>query len=211
MRLIIFLAAIAVLFSLSDGALAQSAFAASVSAAPMSDQAGPSAQAAGLRMLSWPGKTVQATRPRPAAPAAPAASVAAPSQRIWNPEPVAQPALAPMRAAPQAAAVQRTAALPSSIYAPAPPPPPVMQQARAAARPMTQANSPSDGDYQPPHFYSLYREYGQSPDPIPLNPQFFAASTPDLAQPPPPVPHTVTTASGRVVQAVPPSPDDAPG
>ena len=223
MRLIIFLAAIAVLFSLSDGALAQSAFAASVAAAPMSDQAGPSAQAAGLRMLSWPGKTVQAPRPRLAAPAAP---VAAPSHRIWNPEAVAQPALAPMRAAPPAAAVQRTAALPSSIYAPAPPsppapaaapqppaptPPPVMQQARAAARPMTQANSPSDGDYQPPHFYSLYREYGQSPDPIPLNPQFFAASTPDLAQPPPPVPHTVTTASGRVVQAVPPSPDDAPG
>ena len=211
MRLIIFLAAIAVLFSLSETASAQSAFAATVAAAPMSDQAAPSAQAAGLRMLSWPGKTLQAPRPKPAA------LTAAPSRRMWNPEPVAQSAAAPMRAPPPPSrAVQQTAALPSNIYAPAPaaapqPPAPVMQQARAAPRAMTQARSPSDGDYQPPHFYSLYREYGQSPDPIPLSPQFFAASTPDLAQPPPPVPHTVTTSSGRVVQAVPPSPDDVPG
>jgi hypothetical protein len=76
---------------------------------------------------------------------------------------------------------------------------------------MTAAASPSDGDYQPPHFYSLYREYGQTPDPIPLTSQFFAAATPDLAQPPPALPHSVTTSTGRVIQAPAPSPDDGPG
>ena len=211
MRLLIFLAAIAVLFALSDTASAQTALAAAVSAGPMSDQSAPSAREAGLRTLSWPGKVVQAPRPRPQVSAVSSYS----GRRIWNPEPLAQPAPVPTRlAAPSAPAPQQPAALPTSIYAAAPPAPapaPVVQQARAAPRAMTQANSSGDGDYQPPHFYSLYREYGQNPDPIPLNPQFFAASTPDLAQPPPPVPHTVTTSSGRVIQSVSPSPDDVPG
>ena len=214
MRLIIFLAAIAVLFALSDVASAQTAFAAAVSAGPMSEPATPRAREAGLRTLSWPGKVVQAPRPTPQASTSS-------GRRIWNPEPLAPPAAAPVRAPAQPArAPLPTAALPASIYAPPPPaapqppapaPAPVVQQARAAPRAMTQRASSSDGDYQPPHFYSLYREYGQNPDPIPLNPQFFAASTPDLAQPPPPVPHTVTTSSGRVIQSVSPSPDDVPG
>ncbi len=221
MRLIIFLAAIAVLFSISDVASAQTAFAASVANASTSDASVPSARAAGLRMLSWPGKvgvTAPRARPQPSVAAAP------PSRRIWNPEPVAQPAAVTARAAPSAAPVQRSAALPASIYAAPPPvaapplpsapppaPAPVIQQARAAPPAMAQGRSASDGDYQPPHFYSIYSEYGQKPDAIPLNPQFFASSTPDLAQPPPPVPHTVTTSSGRVIQSVSPSPDDVPG
>ena len=212
MRLIVFLAAIAVLFSLS-GASAQTALAASVSAAPLSDSQTPSARAAGLRMLSWPGKVV--TAPRAKSQAATPTS----THRIWNPETAVSPT--PVLAAPRAPApilqqaTRQTTALPASIYAPppaaSPRAAPVIQQASAARPGMTQARSSSDGDYQPPHFYSLYREYGQTPDPIPLNPQFFAAATPDLAQPPPPVPHTVTTSSGRVLQAVPPSPDDTPG
>ena len=211
MRLLIFLAAIAVLFALSDTASAQTAFAAAVSAGPMSDQSAPSAREAGLRTLSWPGKVVQTPRPRPQVSAVSSFS----GRRIWNPEPLAPPASAPARVAtPPAPAPRQAAALPTSIYAAAPPAPapaPVVQQARAAPRAMSQATSSADGDYQPPHFYSLYREYGQNPDPIPLSSQFFAASTPDLAQPPPPVPHTVTTSSGRVIQSVSPSPDDVPG
>ena len=198
MRLIAFFAAIAVLFALSDAAAAQT-FAASVSSAAYAQPETPSARAAGLRTLSWPGKVAE--RPPIRAQATSEAR-----RRIWNPEPAAEPAPAPVR----------QAALPTSIYAPRQPealPAPVrpapMRQAQAA--PMTAAASPSDGDYQPPHFYSLYREYGQTPDPIPLNSQFFAAATPDLAQPPPDLPHNVTTSTGRVIQAPSPSPDDGPG
>ena len=176
MRLISFLAAIAVLFCLTDASSAQTAYAGMVASASLSEPQAPSAQAAGLRMLSWPGKVSEAPRARQGA-----------RRRIWNPEPPA-----PQAAAPQPAPIRQAQAQPS----------------RPA---MTQANSPSDGDYQPPHFYSLYRQYGQTPDPIPLGPQFFAASTPDLAQPPPAVPHTVTTSGGRVMQSVSPSPDDNPG
>lgn len=203
MRLLAFLAAIAVLFALSDTAVAQT-FAASVAASSWSQPQTPTAQAAGLRMLTWPGKVNEAPRARTAA-----------RPRMWNPEPAPSPFVRPAAPPPQAAA------LPQNIYAPPPPAP--VQQARAAPPAMTQARSSSDGDYQPPHFYSLYREYGQNPDPIPqaefdpksaptpLGPQFFASSTPDLAQPPPPVPHTVTTSGGRVLQSVSPSPDDNPG
>ena len=219
MRLIAFLIAIAVLFALSDASLAQPAYAASVASASMSDPQSPSARAAGLRMLTWPGKVNEAPRRQ-------AAGV---QHRIWNPDPL------PAQAAQQAPAPRAQAALPASIYAapppapaqvaaqPAPPPAPI-RQASAARPALSRSNPSTDGDYQPPHFYSLYREYGQNPDPIPqseydpraapapqLAPQFFASSTPDLAQPPPPVPHTVTTSGGRVLQSVPPSPDDTPG
>ncbi|HEY5411679.1 MAG TPA: hypothetical protein VIJ94_13235 [Caulobacteraceae bacterium] len=204
MRLIAFFASIAVLFALTDVAAAQTALAASAASTAFTQPQTPSARAAGLRMLSWPGKVGERT-PAPVRVQA----IAEPQRRIWNPAPISAPP------APSAAPV-RQAALPTSIYAPPPPaaapvlvrPAPV-QQARAAQ--MTAAASPSDGDYQPPHFYSLYREYGQKPDPIPLNSQFFAAATPDLAQPPPDLPHNVTTSTGRVIQAPSPSPDDGPG
>lgn len=45
---------------------------------------------------------------------------------------------------------------------------------------------------QPPRFYSVHREFGLKPDPIPLPQQFFADSAADLAAPPPPLaPHPV--------------------
>ncbi len=227
MRLIAFLAAIAVLFCLTDAGVAQPVYAASVSPPSLSDAQTPTARAAGLRMLSWPGKVNEAPRRQ--------ATVV--QHRTWSPEPLPSQAAAPVPAP------RPQAALPASIYAPPPPlppparvqtaalqapsqPPPApapVRQARASTVAMTQASSPSDGDYQPPHFYSLYREYGQNPDPIPqseydpkaapvpLGPQFFASQTADLAQPPPPVPHTVATSGGRVLESVPPSPDDTPG
>jgi hypothetical protein len=41
---------------------------------------------------------------------------------------------------------------------------------------------------QPPRRYSVAREFGLTPDPIPLPQQFFAEGSPDLAAPPPPLP-----------------------
>jgi hypothetical protein len=221
MRLLAFIAAIAVLFSLNQANAAGTAYYSGVAPTEYTQPTTPTARAAGLRLLTWPGKVNEAPRPREQAP--PSAV-----RRAWNPYTAeAQPA--PRLRAPTPSYVPPSqAALPASIYAappPAPRPEPApVQQARAAPA-MTQAASPSEGDYQPPHFYSLYREYGQTPDPIPpseydpktgaaatsLNAQFFAASTPDMANPPPPVPQTMTTSGGRVVQTVPPSPDDNPG
>jgi hypothetical protein len=215
MRLISFLAAIAVLFCLTEAGSAQTVYAGTVTTASYAQS--PSARQAGLRTLTWPGKVQEAPPQRRQANAG--------SRRVWNSEPVALPQATPTPPAPR-----QQAPLPSNIYDPAPaaaqadarplaPPAPV-RQAQAA----TQANAAVDPDYQPPHFYSLYRQYGQTPDPIPtsefdprsapaqqLSPQFFASSSPDLAQPPPPVPHTVTTSGGRILQSVPPSPDDNPG
>ena len=232
MRLICFLAAIAVLFCLSD-ASAQTAYAATPTYGDA--YASPSAQAAGLRLLTWPGKVqpAQSPRPRAAARAAtsgnysgvalrgadprPATAMAPPpaTRRVWDPvsgtvEPSPQPAALPTNiyapAPPRPVAAAPIApTLPAASLRPAPPAPRVLAQAQA----QPQANDTSD--YQPTHFYSVHRQYGQAPDPIPLDAQFFASSSPDLAQPPPPVPRTVTTSSGRVIQATPPSPDDVPG
>ncbi len=204
MRLLAFLAAIAVLFALSDASAAQPTYAATVASAELPQ--GPSARAAGLRMLTWPGK-VEPARPRvqvQTASAPPPTALRPP--RYWDPvQRPAQPQLQPVPP-------RRPATLPDNIYAPAPPRMVAAAQLPApaprAAAPV--AASPEDG-YQPTHFYSVHRQYGQAPDPIPLSAQFFASSTPDLAQPPPPAPRTVTTSTGRVVQSAPPSPDDNPG
>ena len=67
---------------------------------------------------------------------------------------------------------------------------------------------PAEGG-APARFYSLHRPYGDTPDPIPLTPQFFASDSPDLAAPPPPVARPVTTATGRVIRPVAPDPDTA--
>lgn len=215
MRLIAFLAAIAVLFCLSEAGSAQTVYTGMVTTAALSDSQGPSAHQAGLRMLTWPGKVQEAPPQRRQATAV--------QRRVWNPETgqtVASPA--------PSAAPRQQAARPSNIYDPAPaalqtPRQPLAAPVRQAQAPAT-AGASTDPDYQPPHFYSLARQYGQTPDPIPpsefdpkaapapqLNAQFFAASSPDLAEPPPPVPHTVTTSGGRVLESVPPSPDDTPG
>ncbi len=205
MRLLAFLAAIAVLFSLSDASAAQPAYAYAATLASAELPQGLTAHAAGLRMLTWPGKV------EPARPRAQVQTASAPSpaplrvQRYWDPRPQAQ-VQQPQATAP-----------PTNIYAPAPPRIVASAQLPSAApqapaqRAAVQAVASSQDDYQPTHFYSLHRQYGQAPDPIPLSAQFFASSTPDLAQPPPPVPRTVTTSTGRVVQSTPPSPDDNPG
>jgi hypothetical protein len=88
-------------------------------------------------------------------------------------------------AGPPATAI-RTAALPTSLYSPYP--------ARAAAEPSAQrwpnaAPAPiAQAQNGRPHFYSVHRPFGLSPDPIPLPRQFFADGSPDLAAPPPPLP-----------------------
>lgn len=139
----------------------------------------PTAEAAGLRLLTWPGKVAPAERAR-------RPSVRAPATRY------ADPSAAPRAPAP----------LPASIYAQTPPPARSPAAPAIAATPLAQAQTPAapGSDYTTPRFYSLHRAYGQTPDPIPLSPQFFATQTPDLAEPPPPPPRTVTTANGQVVR-----------
>jgi len=92
------------------------------------------------------------------------------------------------------------AALPTSLYsayqsatarqAPAP----WTQPSRAAAvSAPAQAAPVQAAANQAPRFYSVHREFGLKPDPIPLPQQFFADSAAaDLAAPPPPLdPHPV--------------------
>jgi hypothetical protein len=93
----------------------------------------------------------------------------------------AQPAQSSV-ATPAPASPPVRAALPTSLYSPSP-------QAQAAAA------------GQPPRRYSVDREFGVQPDPIPLPEPFFANSPQvDLAEPPPPPP--AKTANGaNTVQA----------
>jgi hypothetical protein len=149
----------------------------------------PSAAYTGPR-LNWSGKTAAAPAPqRPAvyaqytntpqarepvrayAPPPPDAQSAAP------PAPTGWRYLPPIGAAPTEPATQAAASArpaPRSIYDTPPPaaaPAPVpMQQTSAVAAPNMARH------------YSVHREYGQAPDPIPLPPQFFGA-TADLTQP----------------------------
>jgi hypothetical protein len=68
-----------------------------------------------------------------------------------------------------------------------PPATPTAQTQQAAAEPAPQHSQ------LPPHFYSVARQYGVTPDPIPLPAQFFNnPPDADMAQPPPPLePHAV--------------------
>ena len=167
MRIFAYIAAVAVLFAIANR-----------SAAAASDPwagAPASASAAGLRLLTWPGKV---------APGAPA-----------------RPATAPTGV---------RAALPSSIYETTPsrrsagPAAPVSAPATVAV-----ASAAATPGAARPRFYSLHRPYGEVPDAITLTPQFLAGGSPDLAQPPPPAPRQVVTASGRVERAVSADPDAA--
>jgi hypothetical protein len=133
------------------------------------------------------------------------------------PPPVALAAVterAPQRAAPPAVQV---ASLPTSIYGqaaaqtaphttlapqampplaagPAPARAPVVAQAQAAAgQPRIAMASVYD---QRPHYYSLHRAYGDTPDPVTLSPQFLSAPSTDLAEPPPPVMPRLLPGSG---------------
>ncbi len=114
--------------------------------------------------------------------------------------PPAQAPRRPVAAIAPAPQPPRTPALPTSIYAPAAPATPAVK-ALAMAAPPTGSGSAS------PRFYSLHRAYGETPDPVALGPQFFVDGSPDLAQPPPPIPRPQTTATGQVVRALPTDPD----
>ena len=206
MRLLCFLMAIAVLFSLADASSAQPAYAATLASAQLPE--GPTARAAGLRMLTWPGK-IEPVRPRAQSQSAAAPAETLRIQRYWDPRPHLAQTPVQALAPPQPAPAPPPAALPTRAVAAAQLPP--VQTAQAAPRAAALATASAEDDYQPTHFYSLHRQYGDTPDPIPLNAQFFASSTPDLAQPPPPVPRTVTTSTGRVIQQAPASPDGDPG
>lgn len=196
MRLIAYIAAIMVLFALADPSAAQIRY----SVAETSGAPSISAKAAGLRLLTWPGKVV----PQSSSARLTSTPRSYPSYAPvrWSPTPPAAP-LPP----PQTPMAAEPLALPASIYAP--PAAPARNADPAPVRALAMA-APASGD--PPasvRFYSLHRQYGDTPDPIPLTPQFFSDSTPDLAQPPPPVARPATTANGRVLQPVPADPDSA--
>jgi len=138
---------------------------------PMTARPAPAPAAA---RLSWSGKVDGPVADRSAPGADPQARVASMPPRGWSfVPPIGHPA-----------AGQPT--LPSSIYDPVPPAA-QPQQAREA-----QANT--QGESGPRH-YSVHRDYGIEPDPIPLPPQFFGA-TADLSQPATSDPIRRTTTSG---------------
>ncbi len=195
------------------------------------------AQAAGLRLLSWPGKVEHPADQAPDQPRSWSAQtprftdyrplpVEAP-RRIYQPAPSPTQSPAPaVRAAPTEAVQSRPLAPPApptSIYAPPPPrtqtyAPSPQVQARAAPQPAA-APRPAQGvralaqaepvgsDYLRPRFYSVHRPYGQEPDPITLTPEFLSQGSPDLATPPPPVPRATVNGAGNVVRPAPPPPD----
>jgi hypothetical protein len=168
-------------------ALAASSASVSASAANAEDRYGPpqqdpvSFQASALTVgfLSWPAKT--------------AAFKAAPPAAVTPPQAPVETLYRPARTEPVAGA-----RLPASIYAPYPsiqPPPAAGAQpyARTAAAATAGPAADSAHSSQPPRFYSVHREFGLTPDPIPLPQQFFADSAAtDMAAPPPPLaPHPV--------------------
>jgi Meckel syndrome type 1 protein len=186
--------------------------AAGVWAATVEDRYGPpppadlSAQVAAaptVGWLSWSGKT-------------PAEAPARASVRSTF-EPAPRPAVSAWTPAAQHSPDRvATAALPTSLYSPAPrpmaessarqAPAPRDAESRAAearaaapapwtsmARASTAAAPQTSAQAQAglrPHFYSVARQYGVTPDPIPLPKQFFSDGSTDLAAPPPPpAPH----------------------
>ena len=188
MRLFAYIAAVLVLFALAEPSLAQVSY----SVTGERHAAPASAKAAGLRLLSWPGKVMPASDPTPGPARDPS--------RPW----------AYLRARPTPAPEPPPA--PASIYAP--PAPPAPMSAAAPLRPpapqvraLAQAGPTSVGPPASVRYYSLHRPYGDAPDPIPLSAQFLGEASPDLAAPPPPVPRTQTTASGQVIRAMPAEPD----
>jgi hypothetical protein len=135
--------------------------------------------------------------PAPVAAATPAA--APPTNWLaWSMKTPAAQAKADAPAAP-ASAPQRlaSAALPTSLHGPHPSPAgamvPVSAPTPVRSAPVSPAAAtPPAPDPGPtsngPRFYSVHRQFGLRPDPIPLPKQFFADNTPDLAAPPPPLP-----------------------
>lgn len=135
--------------------------------------------------LAWAGKIDAApaqgqTKPygQAYAPARPSAQAAAHGWTFVPPIGASSPP------SPQAAVTAQApgpAPVPTSIYDPVPPAPQAsypVQAAQAATTAPVQARAASDGARR----YSVHREFGQEPDPIPIPPQFFGA-TADLTQP----------------------------
>ncbi len=162
-------------------------------AGPSSVNPSPTATAgafAGAR-LSWSGKVdgPAATRPAPVAyaqapapygPPTPVQAQSAPAPRGWTyMPPIGQGAGGPVPAPL------------NSIYDPAPA---ARQPSAAAPAPVQVAQGQTEGGAR---HYSVHRDYGIAPDPIPLPPQFFGA-TADLSQPATSDPiRRATTAAGK--------------
>jgi len=146
--------------------------------------------------LSWPGKQAPESDVGPAAPVEPA------EQAPLPPAPPAAPPPPPAAAGDTPAMASLPAALPAPPPEPPPPPQPVVvaepvpvpptaaPAAPTAGQPAPQQSAEDAGHGRlPPHIYSVARQYGITPDPIPLPTQFFAdQSEADLAAPPPPLP-----------------------
>jgi hypothetical protein len=103
-------------------------------------------------------------------------SAPAPATVSYPPAATARP-IAPTRPAPAA-----TTAVKSKSSQPAP------STATVTATAASVSAAPATHAALPPRLYSLHREFGLTPDPIPLPKQFFADSAAtDLAAPPPPL------------------------
>lgn len=207
MRLLTFLLSIVVLFALADASVAQVRY----SVAELPKAAPATARSVGLRTLSWPGKTAIA---QPAAPQPAYAPVAPRPMTRSLPAPVAPQVPAMTYGPPPPYPVAPP--LPTSIYAPPPPaaasiapipPTPPAPPAAPKVKALAMASRMDPDAPASPRLYSVHRQYGETPDPIPLTPQFFESSSQDLAAPPPPVARPQTTATGRVVRSLPSDPD----
>jgi len=167
------------------------------------------------RTLGWSGKVVAQQQVAPPAQggwtqmtahwgSAPATgqSVAYPSYRAPSVQPAADQGWRPLypSAAPTAQAQPRTIYDPPSQSAQ----PQAQLQAQPAPQQVAPQRSAQAQNPNGPHFYSLHREYGIEPDPIPIPPKFFGP-TADLSAPPPdPVLKRVTGSDGQThTQAVP--------
>jgi len=186
------------------------------------------------RYLSWPGKQAPADAtaqlPLPAEQPAPQPEPPAPQPQPQPDEATAAPAVASLPAVLPTTQPPAPPPQPVAVVQPAPQPaarpaPPPLAGASAAHGAPQQTAEDAGHARLPPHIYSVAREYGLRPDPIPLPSQFFAdPSAPDLAAPPsalPPRPvpgaQTVNNPSSintpsnraRAIAQDTPSPDDS--
>jgi hypothetical protein len=199
MRLVVLLAA---LTATASAANAADRYGPGGSAPP---QAGPTAAAqvapaAGQHRLSWAGKT-EPTAPasvQQQADARPAPMRLPPPQGAWRRPGAGTPPASPAAMAPAALSTSQPQAYAASSTAAAPPTslygsPAAPTQSQYAPRTQAVAATPQPGRSAPyaggPRYYSVHRDYGMAPDPIPaaLPQPFFNGQQADLAEPPPPV------------------------
>jgi hypothetical protein len=125
-----------------------------------------------------------------------------PSYRAASVQPAANQGWRPLYpgAAPTTQGKPRTIYDPPSVSAQ----PQAQLQAPSAPQQVAPQQTAQAQNPNGPHFYSLHREYGIAPDPIPIPPRFFGP-TADLSAPPPdPVLKRVTGSDGQThTQAVP--------